>query len=232
LKTFPEHAIKELVPMQKLVQGLHIFQENIFTSKRDLFEHLSCGQQPDALFITCSDSRINPNLLTQAEPGELFIIRNAGNLMPAYGATNGGEGATLEYAVTALGIKDIIVCGHSDCGAMKGLLHPENLTSMPSVEAWLKQAETTRRIVRENYAGLTEDELLAVTIKENVLVQLENLRTHPAVAVKLAKGELRLHAWVYKINSGEVIAYESERGQFVPLGPVPRGVPAGFFTHH
>ena len=208
--------------MQKLVQGLHDFQENVFTSKREMFERLSRGQHPEVLFITCSDSRINPNLITQTEPGELFIIRNAGNLIPAYGATNGGEGATVEYAVAALGVKDIVVCGHSHCGAMHGLLNPEAVTELPAVAAWLKQAETTRRIMKDNYQNLEGAPLLTATIEENVLVQLENLRTHPSVAAKMARGELRLHAWVYKIETGEVFAYESERGQFLPLAMVPR----------
>ena len=203
--------------MEKLVRGLHAFQQEYFSDQRDLFERLAKGQSPETLFITCSDSRINPNLLTQTEPGELFIIRNAGNLMPAYGATNGGEGATLEYAVAALGVKDIIVCGHSHCGAMKGLLAPESVAELPAVASWLNQAETTRRIMKENYASLEGDKLLTATVEENVLVQLENLRTHPSVAAKLAKGQLRLHGWVYKIETGQVFQYDPKEGQFERL---------------
>src|SRR5688572_22576048 len=129
--------------MQKLIEGLHHFQSQIFSSQRELFERLARGQTPDALFITCSDSRINPNLITQTEPGDLFIIRNAGNIIPPHGAANGGEGATIEYAVAALGVKDIIVCGHSHCGAMKALLEPERLVNLPTVGAWLSHAEAT-----------------------------------------------------------------------------------------
>ena len=110
--------------MQKLIHGLHHFQTALFGSQRELFERLAEGQSPEVLFITCSDSRINPNLLTQTEPGELFILRNAGNIVPPYGAVQGGEAATIEFAVAGLGVKDIIVCGHSHCGAMKGLLEP------------------------------------------------------------------------------------------------------------
>src|SRR5947209_1011259 len=113
--------------MQKLVEGVHHFQANIFSPQRELFERLADGQSPVALFITCSDSRINPNLLTQTEPGELFILRNAGNLVPPYGAGPGGEAATVEFATAALGIRDIIVCGHSHCGAMRALLAPAKL---------------------------------------------------------------------------------------------------------
>src|SRR5437763_1705755 len=140
--------------MQKLLQGIHHFQANIFRSQRDLFERLAHGQKPDALFITCSDSRINPNLITQTEPGDLFILRNAGNIIPPHGAANGGEGATIEYAVTALGVEDIIVCGHSHCGAMQGMLTPEELVDLPATRAWLSHAEATRVIVKENYTHL------------------------------------------------------------------------------
>ena len=202
--------------MQKLLQGIHHFQDNVFSSQRELFERLAEGQHPDALFITCSDSRINPNLITQTEPGELFIIRNAGNIVPPYGAANGGEGATIEFAVVGLGIQHIIVCGHSHCGAMKGLLHPESLTGMPMMAAWLGHAEATRRIARQKYEDRPAEALLNVAIQENVLVQLENLRTHPAVAAALAGGKLKLHAWVYKIETGQVFAYDPERGQFAP----------------
>lgn len=203
--------------MKKLVKGLHQFQTQIFLSQKELFDRLSKGQSPDALFITCSDSRINPNLITQTEPGELFILRNAGNIVPAYGASNGGEGATVEFAVNGLGVKDIIVCGHSLCGAMNALLNPEKLTNLPLLSAWLSHAEATRRITTENYTNLPAEDLQNIAIQENVLVQLENLRTHPAVAAKISRGELNLHAWVYKIETGTVFYYDSKDGQFEPL---------------
>jgi carbonic anhydrase len=221
--------------MQKLLQGIHHFQDNVFSSQRELFERLAEGQHPDALFITCSDSRINPNLITQTEPGELFIIRNAGNIVPPYGAANGGEGATIEFAVVGLGIQHIIVCGHSHCGAMKGLLHPESLKGLPMMAAWLGHAEATRRIARQKYEDRPAEALLNVAIQENVLVQLENLRTHPAVAAALAAGKLKLHAWVYKIETGEVFAYDPERGQFAPLtgiSPAPVPPPARLTAMH
>ncbi len=203
--------------MEKIIRGVHAFQTEHFSPQQELFERLAGGQTPEALFITCSDSRINPNLLTQTEPGELFILRNAGNLVPPFGATNGGEGATIEYAVSVLGVKDIIVCGHSHCGAMKGLLHPESVKSVPTVAAWLGQAETTRRVIEENYADLPEQDKLTATTKENVLIQLQNLRSHPSVAAKLSKGQLHLHAWVYELETGKVYAYDHTNAQFVPL---------------
>lgn len=200
--------------MEKIIRGIHHFQNTIFSSQRELFRRLATGQQPEALFITCSDSRILPNLLTQTKPGELFILRNAGNIVPPHGAANGGEGATIEYAVTALGIRDIIVCGHSHCGAMHGLLHQEQLTHMPSVVNWLGHAEATRRIVEEKYPEQLEEERALNAVKENVLVQLENLRTHPSVATGLALGKLTLHGWVYQIETGGVFAYDPEQRLF------------------
>lgn len=209
--------------MRKLVKGIHHFQANIFSSQRELFERLAGdGQTPETLFITCSDSRINPNLLTQTDPGELFILRNAGNIIPPHGAANGGEGATIEFATVGLGVKDIIVCGHSHCGAMRALLAPNGLRDkMPALCSWLSHADATRRIVQEKYPGLSKSDQLNVTIQENVLVQLENLRSHPAVAVGLARGLLKLHGWVYKFESGEVFAFDPERDQFGLLTDQP-----------
>ncbi|MBX3441886.1 MAG: carbonic anhydrase [Planctomyces sp.] len=203
--------------MQKLIQGIHQFQQKNFRSLQQLFEELAQRQTPDTLFITCSDSRIDPNLLTRSQPGDLFILRNAGNIVPPHGAANGGEAATIEFAVAGLGVKDIIICGHSHCGAMKGLLNPSMLNSLPETAAWLQHAETTRRIMRENYPDLDAEKQLTATIEENVLVQLENLRTLPAVASRLVKGDLKLHGWVYKIETGEVFAYDVDCGQFVPV---------------
>lgn len=212
--------------MEKLLKGLHQFQSNTFSTQRGLFERLAHGQRPEALFITCSDSRINPNLLTQTEPGDLFILRNAGNIVPPHGAANGGEGATIEYAVVALGIRHIIVCGHSKCGAMHGLLHPETVESLPTVAAWLKHAQATRRIVETKYPDADEENKLDAAVKENVLVQLEHLRTLPEVAVRLARNELQLHAWVYKFETGEVLAYDPESKRFLDLSAGSRATMA------
>jgi carbonic anhydrase len=203
--------------MQKLVQGIHQFQASIFRSKAELFQGLAKGQDPTAFFITCSDSRINPNLITQTEPGDLFLMRNVGNLVPPYGATTGGEDAAIEYAVEGLKIRDIIVCGHTGCGAMHGLLNPDQIKTMPRVASWLRHAEATKRIVDQLYPDLTGDDRLTATAEENVLVQLENLRTHPVVAAALAAGRLSLHAWMYKIATGQVFTYDPLRGQFIDV---------------
>lgn len=207
--------------MQKLVQGVHHFQSSVFGQKREFFEQLSHGQSPETLFITCSDSRINPNLITQTEPGELFILRNAGNIVPPYGSASSGEAATIEFAVAGLGVQHIIVCGHSHCGAMAGLLAPAKLADLPSLRAWLAHAESTRRIMLDKYSDRVGPAQLTTAVQENVLMQLENLRTHPTVASGLARGEIKMHGWVYKIETGEVFAYEPETGQFTSLSVQP-----------
>jgi carbonic anhydrase len=203
--------------VQKLIEGIHQFQSEDFVPMQGLFEELAKGQHPETLFITCSDSRIDPNLLTRCKPGDLFILRNAGNIVPPHAAGTTGEAATIEFAVAALGVKDIIICGHSHCGAMHGLLQPDQVASLPAVSSWLAHADTTRRIIRDNYAHLDGDRLLTAAVEENVLVQLENLRTHPAVGSRLERGDLHLHGWVYKIETGEVFAFDVGKAQFVKL---------------
>lgn len=203
--------------MKKLIRGLREFKTSYFSSHQDLFEQLSHGQKPRVLFITCSDSRIVPNLITQTEPGEIFVIRNAGNIIPPFGAANGGEGAAVEYAIHALGIQQIIVCGHSHCGAMKGLLQLGSLEEeMPLVYDWLKHAEATRRLVKENYQGFSKDELLEIAIAENVLTQIENLKTYPVVHSRLYQGKLSIYGWVYLIETGEILAYDPETHTYMP----------------
>lgn len=208
--------------MEKLIKGLREFQSTYYSSHQELFAQLAHGQKPRVLFITCSDSRVDPNLITNAQIGELFVIRNAGNMIPPYGATNGGEGAALEYALQALSIDQIIVCGHSNCGAMKGLLKLNELEEkMPLVYEWLLQAEATRRLIKENYSTITGDKLLEITIAENVLTQIENLRTYPIVHSRIRQGKLTLHAWVYNIESGGVYAYDPIRhGYVAPASPL------------
>ena len=200
--------------MEKIQEGLLKFKQTVFEEKKSLFKTLSNKQEPRCLFITCSDSRIDPSLLTQTDPGDLFIIRNAGNIVPTYGTDVGGITATIEYAAAVLNVEEIIVCGHTDCGAMTALLHPEKLENLPAVKEWLQQAETTNRIVKDHYSHLSGAELFNATIKENVLVQLDHLRTHPSVATKLRRNEVRLHGWVYSIPTGEVWAYNFEKKKF------------------
>jgi carbonic anhydrase len=210
-----------------LIQGLNAFHSDYFTTNRALFERLSTGQTPEVLFITCSDSRIDPCLITQSQPGELFVMRNVGNIIPSYGAASSAEAAGVEYAVTGVGVRDIIVCGHSHCGAMKGLLQIGTLSEqMPLVYDWLKRhGEATRRLVLDNYAHVEPEPLLKIAIEQNVLTQIENLETYPVVRSKLHSGQLNLHAWMYEIETGKVFAYDAGLRQFTLLRqrsfPVP-----------
>ncbi|MBW4489369.1 MAG: carbonic anhydrase [Trichocoleus desertorum ATA4-8-CV12] len=210
-----------------LIQGLNAFHSDYFTTNRALFERLSNGQAPEVLFITCSDSRIDPCLITQSQPGELFVMRNVGNIIPSYGAASSAEAAGVEYAVSGVGVQDIIVCGHSHCGAMKGLLQIGNLSEqMPLVYDWLKRhGEATRRLVLDNYANVQPERLLKIAIEQNVLTQIENLETYPVIRSKLHSRQLNLHAWMYEIETGQVFAYDAGLRQFTLLRqrsfPVP-----------
>ena len=220
--------------MKKLIEGIEQFRSTYYTQHRELFEQLSHGQAPRVLFICCSDSRVAPNLITNTDIGELFVIRNAGNIVPPYGSANGGEGAAIEYAINALNIEQVIICGHSHCGAMKGLLKLNKLQeSMPLVFDWLKHAEATRRLVQDNYPEASGEELIEVTVSENVLTQIENLKTYPVVRSRLYQGKLQIYGWIYHIENGEVLAYNPETHEYEhpqsqlesyhpEVGPTPR----------
>jgi carbonic anhydrase len=193
------------MPVEKFLGGISHFQKHVYPKHQDLFEKLALGQRPEALFITCADSRVDPCLLTQTEPGELFICRVIGNIVPPYPDAIGGVSATIEYAVGVLEVPMVIICGHTDCGVMKGALNPEALADYPNVTAWLR------------YAEVEHQDLLAHT-EHNVIAQLKNLRTHPTVAARLADGSLALHGWVYHIGPGTVTAYDEASKTFQPLG--------------
>lgn len=216
--------------MRKIIEGVSRFQSTIFHEQRELFEALGRKiQTPIALFITCSDSRINPNLITQTEPGELFLLRNAGNIIPPYGAAFGGEASTIEYAISVLKMTNIIVCGHYHCGAMHYLMRQDRMGDLPSVRAWFSHAESTRRIVKEKYKHLSSEAQDNLAIEQNVLVQIENLRTHPSVAVAAARGEVSIYGWVYRIETGEVLAYDPTLSRFMSLNAESEPTPFSFF---
>ena len=202
--------------MQKVISGIARFKSSSFEERRKLFSDLANGQSPETLFITCSDSRIDPNMVTQAEPGDLFIIRNAGNIVPPHTKAAGGNTASIEFAVAALGVEHIVVCGHSDCGAMKGALNLSALDSLPHVQEWLDHSRAAVEIVKAKCGQATIAELSKVT-EENVLQQLQHLRTHPAVASRLGVGEIELHGWIYDIEHGTVTAYDEEKKSFIPV---------------
>jgi carbonic anhydrase len=204
------------MPVDKFLGGISRFQRHVYPKHQDLFEKLALGQRPDALFITCADSRIDPCLLTQTKPGELFICRVIGNIVPPYPDLVGGVSATIEYAVGVLRVPEVVVCGHTDCGVMKGALNPQALEAYPNVTAWLRFADVQHRT-----AEPSPEFLLALT-EHNVVAQLKNLRTHPTVAARLEEGDLRLHGWVYHIGPGLVTAYSNETGEFRPTHAEPR----------
>ena len=201
--------------MIKLLSGLHHFKEEIYEVLKDFFTYLAHNHHPEVIFVTCSDARVVPNLLTQTAPGELFTVRNAGNIVPDHHEHSGAEEAAIEFAVTQLGVKEIVVCGHSQCGAMRGLLNPENLSNMPAMSKWLGYADKTARILKENYSHVTDKEaLLNIAVQENVLVQLENISSLPCIAKKLSKREIELHGWVWKIETGQVFVYDHINEEF------------------
>jgi carbonic anhydrase len=200
------------VPVKKLLGGISRFQKHVYPKHQDLFKRLAMGQRPDALFITCADSRIDPCLLTQTRPGELFICRVIGNVVPPYPDAIGGVSATIEYAVGVLLVQEVIVCGHTDCGVMRGALNPDALEAYPNVTAWLRYAKVERREAQPSA------ELLLALTEENVVVQLKNLRSHPSVATRLEQGDLALHGWVYHIGTGTVTAYNEASRTFETIG--------------
>lgn len=207
--------------MNKIRAGLSRFQSEIFPQRRELFRRLAHEQHPRALFITCADSRVDPTLITQSEPGDLFICRNAGNIVPPYGGMVGGMTASIEYAVAVLQVPHIIICGHSDCGAMTGVLHPEKTRGLPNITNWLTYSQAALQIVDETSPNLPEADRLHGLIEQNVLGQVQNLRTHPHVAARLASKKVQLHAWVYDIETGGVVAFDEREGSFAALSPEP-----------
>jgi carbonic anhydrase len=207
--------------MRNLLSGIHAFQREGFHSRRSLMERLAAeGQRPQVALVSCSDSRVLPEMFTQAAPGDIFVIRNAGNIVPAHGGDTPGEAASLEFAVEVLGVRDVVVCGHTHCGAVDAILHPERIAGLPTLEQWLLSSQETGRIVRERYAHLDGEALMRVAVGEHVLVQLEHLRTLPFIAARLAEPDFAIHGWVYDIATGAVQVYDVDADAFRPLAEV------------
>ncbi len=198
--------------MNNLLPGLRNFSENIFPQHQNLFETLSLGQKPHTLMITCSDSRIDPNLVTQTTPGELFILRNAGNIIPKFGLSKGGEEAAIEFAIDGLGVSNVVICGHSKCGPMAALLNPADLVNLPSVKNWLRHADSTKERVRHLGGKVTLSDL----VDENVLAQVDNLKTHPSVSGALRSGRIQIYGWVYHFETGTINVYDPTNKRYVP----------------
>lgn len=204
--------------MQKLIEGIHKFQQDELGRYQELFHRLSReGQNPHTLFITCSDSRVLAELLTQSQPGDLFVVKNVGNIVPSSNLS-GSTAAAIEFAVETLGVSDIVVCGHSLCGGMAALLQGvKEEDNMPHLKQWLEIASPVRTLIERDYRHLSEDDRITVAAEENVLFALENLRTYPSVIKKLSKGKLRLHGWFFKIATGEMYAYDTFSQQYLPI---------------
>lgn len=201
--------------MNDVVGRVFGFESKVFAGEADLYGRLAHeGQAPKVLIISCSDSRIVPEQIMQARPGELFVIRNAGNIVPPFAQQNGGVTATIEYAVAALGVTDVVICGHSGCGAMGALVNPDGLDELPSVKAWLKHSHAAKSVVDHSYPDLDGPAAVRAASLENVVVQLQHLRTHPAVASRIAKGELTLHGWFVDIHTGGILALDGVSGRF------------------
>lgn len=203
--------------MPHFAAGVIRFQNEVYPQKKELFEKLSKGQTPEALFITCSDSRVETAMITQTDPGELFICRNAGNIVPPHMAHTGGMTASIEFAVAALKVPHIVICGHTECGAMKGALQPDDLDGLPHVKEWLGYSQAAVDIVNETAPAADDDQRMRLLLKQNVILQLQHLRTHPSVATRLAKRDLQLHGWIYDIRTGDVSAYDEEENAFTPV---------------
>jgi carbonic anhydrase len=206
--------------LDKLKQGILRFQTSVYPPKAAEYqEAASKPQTPSTLIVTCADSRIDPELITQSRPGDIFVTRNIGNLVPAYGEMLGGVSAVIEYAVSALKVRHVVICGHSDCGAMKALLDPASLNSMITVKSWMRNAEAALSVANslseEGEEKLTK---LRRLTEENVLLQLQHLRTHPSVAGAMAREQLTLSGWVYEIGTGHVRISENGDRKFIPVG--------------
>lgn len=208
--------------MERLIEGVHKFRHDEFGNYRKLFRKLSQeGQNPHTLFITCSDSRVLAELITQSKPGDLFVVKNVGNIVPpanVTGSTN-STAAAIEFAVESLRVSDIVICGHSQCGAMSALLGVSPVSdSTPHLREWLKLAAPVLGTMREQYTHLTNQaERMDAAAAENVLYALENLHSYHCVQERLMDGSLRLHGWFFQIATAELFAYDPERRQFAPL---------------
>jgi carbonic anhydrase len=215
--------------LEQLKEGVRRFQRDIYPAQADVFaQAASEDQRPHTLFITCADSRVDPVAITSSGPGEVFVTRNIGNMVPAYGEMLGGVSAVVEFAVSGLGVQHIVICGHTQCGAMKALLAPASVNAMPTVKSWLKNAHAALSIVQsvpELDGQVSEFGRIELLTKQNVLLQMQHVKTHPSVAGAMARGGLSISGWIYNIGTGEVEIAEDGEHEFTPVGLLgPTGV--------
>jgi carbonic anhydrase len=207
--------------LEQLKDGVRKFRSEVYPQRAEMYVQAAAEpQRPHTLFITCADSRIDPNEITSTGPGEVFVTRNIGNMVPAYGEMLGGVSAVIEFAVGALGVKHVVICGHSECGAMKALLTPESVDKLPTVKSWLKNAHaalTVSESLHERKGENSERPLIDLLTEQNVLLQLQHLKTHPSVAGALAAGHLTISGWVYDIGAGAVRVAEDGQREFVSV---------------
>ncbi len=203
--------------MEELRQGVLRFQRHVYPHRKPLFQKLAKGQTPKALFITCADSRVVPSLITSTEPGELFVDRNAGNFIPPFHGENASEAAGIQYAMDVLEIPNIVICGHTDCGAMKAVWHPEKADALSCVKKWLVNGKEARK--RMLAKKLAEDRQLEELTQRNVVVQMENLKTYPSVAARFKAGKVKIAGWVYDIEHGKVLEWNAATDRFSILKP-------------
>jgi len=190
----------------RLKAGVRGFRRDVYPERKQTYiRAVSEPQRPLALFVTCADSRIDPETITQTGPGDLFVLRNIGNMIPAYGEMLGGVSAVVEYAVSALKVRHIVICGHSDCGAMAALMQPDAMAEMPAVKNWMTNAAAALSVAKSLVKnGETPADFARRLTEENVLLQMQHLRTHPSVAGAMAREELTISGWIYDIGRGEV----------------------------
>ena len=203
--------------MKKLLNGIVDFRQNVRPKVKDTFAHLALGQRPDTLFIACSDSRVVPNLFASTEPGDLFVIRNVGNLIPPYAedhGAHGSEAAAIQFGLSNLPITEIIVCGHSECGAIGALSQGNKNPDAPAFNCWLRHAQGSLKQVEAGATLGGHLERHNQLSQLNVLEQLEHLKTYPVVRNGLASGQLRLHGWYFDIKEANVYEYEPSEGCF------------------
>ena len=205
--------------LDTLKEGIRTFQRDVYPPRAEMYRKAASEpQQPHTLMITCADSRIDIETLTSSQPGQLFIMRNVGNIVPAYGQALGGVTAVVEYAVSSLHVSHVVICGHNDCGAMKALSSPESLEALPTVKSWLHHSQAAKMVAD----GLVSrdakpSERLRLLTERNVLLQVQHLKTHPSVAGALARGKLSVSGWIYDIGSGEVSIAEDGSERFQPI---------------